>query len=130
MRFRGLIFSLHRWSIRRNVVVGPRCRLLPIQTGSRIGIEPQSVREFMHTARVFSRQDLRAPVWPAPHERHWASRNEKTAPTLEPKAEGDTPILCQARKNANGFDHRQRIWAVKGKWISRNMVSIRSIRSA
>lgn len=84
----------------------------------------------MHTARVFGRQDLRAPVWPVSHERHRAGRNEKTTDLLEPKAEDDTPVLCQARKDANGFDQRQRIWAVKGTWISRNIVSIRSIRSA
>ena len=84
----------------------------------------------MHTARIFGRQDLRAGVWPVSHQRHRASRNEKTAVLLEPKAEGDTPIMCQARKDTNGFDQRQRIWVVKGKWISRNMFSIRSIRSA
>jgi hypothetical protein len=84
----------------------------------------------MHTARISGRQDLRTRVWPAPHERHRASRNEKTAPTLDPKAEGDTPSQCQARKDANGFDQRYRIWAVKGTWISRNISSIRSIRSA
>ena len=124
------VFFLLCWSIRQNVIVCGRYRLLLLQIGSWFDAEPQSVCELMHTARIFGRQYLRTRVWPVSHQRHRASRNEKTAALLEPKGQGDTPILCQARQDANGFDQRQRIWAVKGKWISRNMFSIRSICSA
>lgn len=130
MCFRGQVFSVLRWSIRRNVFSGSRYRFLSLWSRNRNDPQPENFREIMHVVEKVRCQDLRTLVWPVSQKGHLTTRNHETAALLEPKTEGDPPLLSHSRQFANDFDQGQRMWFVKGAWISRNIFSIRSIRSA